>query len=83
MLLLKLLLVPGFLLLLSLAGKRWGPSIAGWLAGLPVVAEPILFFLAVERGSAFASTAAISSLSAVFASVAFNVAYAHAAQRVS
>lgn len=82
MLLLKLFLVPSFLLLVSLAGKRWGPSVAGWLAGLPVVAGPILFFLAVERGEAFAASAAASSLSAVFASVAFSLAYAHAAGRM-
>jgi len=29
MLALKLLLVPSFLALLSLAGRRWGPSVAG------------------------------------------------------
>jgi hypothetical protein len=80
---LKLLLVPAFLLLVSLAGKRWGPSVAGWLAGLPVVAGPILFFLAVEQGESFASVAATAALSAVFASVAFSAAYAHAAQRLS
>lgn len=81
MLTLKLLLVPAFLLLLSLAGKRWGPSVAGWLAGLPVIAGPILFFLAVEQGVAFASSSAAASLSAVFASVAFSLAYSHSAQR--
>jgi hypothetical protein len=50
---------------------------------LPVVAGPILFLLAVERGEAFASGAASASLSAVFASVAFSLSYAHAAQRLS
>lgn len=82
MLALKLLLVPAFLLLVSLAGKRWGASVAGWLAGLPVVAGPILFFLALERGAVFAADAAAMSLSAVLASVAFSVAYSHAAHRL-
>ncbi|MBC7955777.1 MAG: hypothetical protein H7Y33_07905 [Cytophagales bacterium] len=82
MLALKLLLVPAFLLLVTLAGKRWGAAVAGWLAGLPVVAGPILFFLAVEHGAAFASSAAALSLSAVLASVAFSVAYSHAAHRL-
>ncbi|WP_394788891.1 hypothetical protein [Rhodoferax sp.] len=82
MLALKLFLVPSFLLLVTLAGKRWGPSVAGWLAGLPVVAGPILFVLAVEHGAAFAAHAATASLSAVFASVAFSLVYAHAAQRL-
>lgn len=81
MLLLKLFLVPLFLLLLTLAGRRWGPSVAGWLAGLPVVAGPILLFVALEHGARFAAGAAASALSAVLASVAFSVAYAHAAQR--
>ena len=50
MLALKLLLVPCFLLLVSLAGRRWGAHVVGWLAGLPVVAGPILYFLALEQG---------------------------------
>ena len=82
MIALKLLLVPAFLLLVSLAGKRWGPSVAGWLAGLPIVAGPILFFLAVEYGEVFASNASSAALSAVLSSVAFSTAYAHAAQRL-
>jgi uncharacterized membrane protein (GlpM family) len=80
---LKLLLVPIFLLLLTLAGKRWGPAVAGWLAGLPVVAGPILFFLCLEHGTNFAANAASAALSAVFASVTFSVAYSHAAQRLA
>ncbi len=82
MLALKLFIVPTFLLLLTLAGKRWGPSVAGWLAGLPVVTGPILFFLAVEHGQVFASGAASASLSAVLASVSFSLAYSHAAKRL-
>jgi uncharacterized membrane protein (GlpM family) len=83
MLAIKLLLVPGFLLLISLASARWGASIGGWLAGLPVVAGPILYILAVENGPTFAALAASASLSAVLASLSFSIAYAHAAPRVS
>lgn len=82
MLALKLLLVPGFLLLVSLAGRRWGPGMAGWLAGLPLVGGPILLVLALERGAEFTAAAAASSLAAVFASLAFSVAYSHACQRL-
>jgi hypothetical protein len=78
---LKLVLVPAFLLGLSLAGRRWGPSVAGWLAGLPAVGGPILFFLAWERGESFAAIAATAALAAVFPTLCFCVAYAHAAQR--
>lgn len=81
MLLLKLLVIPGFLLLISLAGKRWGPSVAGWLSGLPVVVGPILFFLAIEQGQVFAAQSATAALSAMFAMIAFCVTYAQVAQR--
>lgn len=81
MLILKLLVIPGFLLLISLAGKRWGPSVAGWLSGLPVVVGPILFFLAIEQGESFAAQSAMAALSAMFAMIAFCVTYAQVAQR--
>jgi uncharacterized membrane protein (GlpM family) len=82
-LILKLLLIPGFLLLISLAGKRWGPSVAGWLSGLPVVVGPILFFLAIEQGPAFAAHSAVAALSAMFAMIAFCITYAQVAQRAN
>ena len=76
MLALKLTLVPLFLLVVSMSGKWWGPSVAGWLAGLPVVAGPILYLLVLSHGSAFGVHAAERALSAVLASEAFNFAYA-------
>lgn len=76
MLALKLTLVPLFLLIVSMSGKWWGPSIAGWLAGLPVVAGPILFILVLAHGPNFGARAATLSLSAILASEAFNFAYA-------
>jgi hypothetical protein len=80
---LKLLLVPAFLLLISLAGRRWGPAVAGWLAGLPVLTGPILFLLALEKGPVFAAAAATVSLSAVFGAVTLIVAYARVCARRS
>ena len=76
MLALKLLLVPAFLALISLAGRRWGPEVAGWLAGFPVLTGPILFLLALENGPVFAAAAATVSLSAVSGAVAFGLCYA-------
>jgi hypothetical protein len=73
---LKLTLVPAFLLMLSLSGRWWGPSVAGWLAGLPVVAGPILFLLVLDEGPDFGVQAATATLSAIAASEAFNLAYA-------
>ena len=82
MLILKLLLVPAFLGLISLAGKRWGPGFAGWLAGLPVVVGPILCLLAIEQGAAFARQAAVYTLGAVFPVIIFGATYAHACHRL-
>src|ERR1700754_2756051 len=75
---LKLALVPAFLAALTVAGRGWGPSVAGWLAGLPVVAGPIVLLLALERGAGFAAQASAASIAAIAASEAFNLAYAWA-----
>lgn len=76
MLVLKLTLVPLFVLVVSMSGKWWGPSIAGWLAGLPVVAGPILYLLTLSHGGVFGARAATLSLAAILASEGFNFAYA-------
>ena len=52
-LLLKLVLVPGLIALVTLAGRRFGPRLGGRLNALPLVAGPVLFFLALEQGDAF------------------------------
>jgi hypothetical protein len=78
---LKLLLVPSLLAVISLAGRRWGPGVAGWLAGFPSLTGPILFFLALERGPAFTAQAAVLCLSCVFPAISFGVAYAWASRR--
>jgi hypothetical protein len=78
---LKLVLVPAFLAALTVAGRVWGPSVAGWLAGLPVVAGPIVLLLALERGPTFAAQASAASIAGIAASEAFNLAYAWTCRR--
>lgn len=82
MLALKLLLVPAFLAAISWAGRRWGPGVAGWLAGFPSLTGPILFFLAIERGPEFTERAAVLSLACVFSAISFGVTYAWACTRL-
>ncbi|MGE0383280.1 MAG: hypothetical protein AB7Q97_01025 [Gammaproteobacteria bacterium] len=82
MLAVKIVLVPAFLLLVSVAGRIFGPTAAGWLSGLPVVTGPVLVLLAIENGPAFGADASWAAVSAAFASMAFSLAYAHAAMRV-
>lgn len=78
---LKLFLVPSLMYLITLAGRRWGPAVAGWLSAFPVVAGPILLTIALEHGPAFAATAAEGTLAAVMATLVFCVAYAWASGR--
>jgi uncharacterized membrane protein (GlpM family) len=81
MLLLKLTLVPAFLYLLALVARHYGPQRAGWMAGLPVVAGPILWLLLQEHGVDFATHAAIQAIAAIAASELFNLVYARCATR--
>ena len=82
MLLLKLLLVPGLVAAVTLAVRRWGPAVGGWLAGLPIVAGPVLVFYAIEQGNAFAARAAYATLTGLIATVAFALAYARCSVRL-
>ena len=76
---LKLLLVPLLIAAVTLAGRRLGPAVAGWLSAFPVVAGPILYFIALQQGAEFTANAAVGTLSAVLAILAFGISYAWAA----
>lgn len=78
---LKLFLVPLLIWLVTLAGRRWGPLVAGWLSAFPIVAGPILLALALEQGAPFAASAAEGTLLAVVAILVFSLAYAWACIR--
>ena len=78
---LKLLLTPALIAVATLAGRRFGPSIGGWLVGLPFTSGPVSFFLALEQGTSFAAAAAAGSITGVVAAAFFAIAYAAAARR--
>jgi len=48
---LKLVLTPALIAIATLAGRRFGPSISGWLVGLPFTSGPVSLFLALEQGT--------------------------------
>lgn len=83
LLLLKLVLVPPLIAGVSLAGRRWGPSVGGWLAGLPWTSGPVALFLAIEQGEAFAANAAQGTLLGLMSVSAFCVVYSVTARRRS
>ena len=83
MLLLRLTLVPIFIAIVTLIGRRWGPRVAAFVTALPVVVGPTFFFYAVQQGRAFAAHAAEGSLLGLVGVAAFCAAYGHGARRLS
>lgn len=81
-LLLKLILTPALIGAASLAGRRWGPAVSGWLVGLPLTSGPVAFFLALQHGAAFAAAAAIGTLTGTLSQVAFCLTYSWLAVRL-
>lgn len=80
MLILKLTLVPLSLLLLGIIERRHGPRIAGWLSGFPVIAGPLLFFLARDHGAAFAGATALAAYFGLIAWLGFVLTYVQCAR---
>jgi len=78
---LKLVLAPSLVAGVSLAGRRWGASVAGLLAGLPIVAAPVLFFLTIEQGAAFGARAAVSTTLGIVSLMSYCLTYAWSARR--
>lgn len=79
----KLVLVPTLIGAITLASRRWGPAVAGWLSGFPIVTGPILLFVALEQGPLFASVTAAGALAGGLAWMSFALSYAWAATRMS
>ncbi len=77
----KLTLVPFFILALSLAGRRWGTTVSGWLVALPVVAGPIVFFIGLEQGEAFAAGAARATIAGLASLAVYSLVYSRVALR--
>ena len=53
MILLKLAAAPAAVWLASYAGRRWGHRVAGLVGGFPLIAAPIVFFIAQDAAPAF------------------------------
>jgi hypothetical protein len=78
---LKLVLAPIIIGSASLAGRKWGPAVSGWLVGLPLTSGPVTFFLALSHDRAFAFDAVRGVLSGGFSLIAYTLAYAWAAKK--
>jgi hypothetical protein len=72
---LRLFMTPILIAGATLAGRRWGPRVSGWLIGFPLTSGPVSFILALQYGSDFATHAAIGNLAGLTSIVAFALAY--------
>lgn len=75
-LVLKLILAPVIIGSASLAGRRWGPAVSGWIIGMPLTSGPVIFFVAISHDVTFAVNASLGTLSGGFSLVAFCLVYA-------
>src|SRR3546814_7506074 len=81
LLIFNLAVTPLVLVAASLAVRRWGAAVGGFLVGLPLTSVPVSVFLALERGPDFAVQATSGSLAATAAQAAFCLAYCRLAAR--
>lgn len=79
---LKLILTPTLIGLVSLAGRRWGAYISGWLVGLPLTSGPIVMFLAIDHNPTFAAAASLGIMSGALSQALFCLAYAWSCRRL-
>jgi hypothetical protein len=81
--LLRLALVPAAIWLATLAARRWGHTVSGYLGGLPLIGGPITLYLALDHGTDFAARSATITLAAILGQGAHLTAFAHTARRAS
>jgi len=78
---LRLALVPAAVWLASLAARRWGHAVSGYLGGLPLIGGPITLYLALDHGTEFAARSAIVTLAAVAGQAAHLTVFTRVARR--
>jgi len=78
---LKLILAPLIIGSASLAGRRWGPAVSGWIVGMPLTSGPVIFFVALSHSASFAANAALGVLSGGLSLVTYALTYSWLATR--
>lgn len=77
----KLILGPLLIGVVSLAGRRWGAPVSGWLAGLPLTSGPVALFLALDQGPVFATASAQAIMLGIIPVGVFCLTYSWLARR--
>ena len=70
-LVLKLIMAPVIIGSASLAGRKWGPAVSGWIVGMPLTSGPVIFFVALSHDVGFAANAALGVISGGLSLVAY------------
>jgi hypothetical protein len=78
---LKLTITPCVIAAATLAARRFGPAVGGWLVGLPLTLAPVAVFLAFERSPSFVAHVSSGAVAGITAEAAFAVSYAAVAVR--
>jgi hypothetical protein len=78
LLFLKLALVPFAVWLASLAARRWGHAVSGYLGGFPMIGGPITLYLAIDHGPEFAARSALVTMAAIAGQAAHMLAFSRA-----
>jgi hypothetical protein len=79
----KLIVTPFFIGAVTLAGRRWGPTVSGMLMGLPLTSGPISVFLALQYGAGFAIRSATGNLAGQVSVCIFCLVYSLSARRTN
>jgi hypothetical protein len=79
----KLLITPILIGSVTLAGRRWGSIVSGFLIGLPLTSGPISFILALEYGLSFASQSAVGNLAGQISNCIFCLTYIGVSRRAT
>ena len=64
--------------LASLAARRWGHAVSGYLGGFPMIGGPITLYLAIDHGPEFAARSALVTMAAVAGQSAHMLAFSFA-----
>ncbi len=83
LLLVKIAVPPVLVALMSLAARRWGATVGGLIMGLPWMTGPVLFFLALDKGTEFGVRATLGIQLAVWGMGAFLLGYGYLARVAS
>jgi hypothetical protein len=73
---LKLVLTPLLIAAATMAGRRWGTGVSGWLVGLPLTSGPVSLILALQHGASFAAASAVGVLAGQASLCVFCLLYA-------